>query len=81
MNNPAWLVKNVKPQKDYMLLITFEDGSQKIYDARPLLKKELFKKLKNVSFFMQAKAKYGTVAWDDDTDIAPEYLYDVSVPI
>ncbi|MBQ7573235.1 MAG: DUF2442 domain-containing protein [Clostridia bacterium] len=80
MNNPAWVVKDVKPQKDYILLITFEDGSKKKYDARPLLQKELFSKLNNISFFMQAKAQYGTVTWDDDTDIAPEHLYEVSVP-
>ena len=81
MNNPAWVVNDVKPQKDYKLLITFEDGSKKIYDARPLLQKALFKKLNNISFFMQAKAQYGTVTWDDDTDIAPEHLYDASIPV
>ena len=81
MNNPAWVVKDVKPQKDYMLLLTFEDGSKKIYDARPLLQKALFKKLNNISFFMQAKAQYGTVTWDDDTDIAPEHLYEASIPV
>ena len=81
MNNPAWVVKDVKPQKDYMLLLTFEDGSEKMYDAKPLLQKELFKKLNNISFFMQAKAQYGTVIWDEDTDIAPEHLYDVSIPV
>ena len=81
MNNPAWVVKSVIPQKDYKLLITFEDGSKKKYDARPLLQKKLFEKLNNISFFMQAKAQYGTVIWDDDTDIAPEHLYDASVPV
>ena len=81
MNNPAWVVKDVKPQKDYMLLLTFEDGSEKMYDAKPLLQKALFKKLNNISFFMQAKVQYGTVIWDEDTDIAPEHLYDVSIPV
>ena len=41
----------------------------------------MFNKLKNLSFFMQAKAQYGTVAWDDETDIAPEHLYNTSIPI
>lgn len=81
MNNPVWIVKDVKPQSNYMLAITFENGEKKLYDARPLLEKKMFNKLKNLSFFMQAKAQYGTVAWDDETDIAPEHLYNTSIPI
>ncbi|MDO5327119.1 MAG: hypothetical protein Q4G00_10425 [Clostridia bacterium] len=30
---------------------------------------------------MQAKAAFGTVVWSDDVDIAPEHLYECSVPV
>ena len=78
MNNPVWVVTDVLPQKDYTLLLQFADGSKKIYNARPLLEKPIYTKLKAPAFFLRAKAQYGTVVWDDDIDIAPEYLYEHS---
>ena len=74
-------VKSVIPRSDYSLLLTFKNGEQRVYDARPLLEKEINEKLKNIGFFMQAKVMYGTVIWNDDIDIDPEHLYEYSTPI
>ena len=81
MKIPYWVVTDVKANEDYTLLITFADGKKRIYDARPLLEKAVFSPLKNPAFFMRAKAEYGTVVWTEDIDIAPEYLYENSLPI
>jgi len=81
MKLPVWAVKEVKPREDYTLLITFADGSEKIYDAKPLLDDEMFEPLKRLAFFMSAAAQYGTVVWSDDIDIAPEHLYEASVKV
>lgn len=80
MGNPAWVVTEVIPRKDYTLLLTFEDGKNGVYDFRPNLSRSIFKKQQNIDFFMQAKALYGTVVWPDDSDIAPELLYEKSIP-
>ena len=76
MKRPNWSVEEVEPRSDYTLLITFADGEKKLYDAAPLLRKKTFEPLKDVRFFMSAKAEYGTVVWTDDIDIAPEHLYE-----
>lgn len=81
MANPNWVVNHVEPKQDYTLQITFEDGSVRIYDARPLLDKPIYNPLQNIGFFMQAKAECGTVVWNDEIDIAPEHLYECSKPI
>ena len=81
MKNPVWVVKEVKAREDYTLLITFIGGEQRIYDARPLLEKPIYSQLKNLSFFLGAKAEYGTVIWNEDVDIAPEFLYECSRPV
>lgn len=81
MPNPVWCVKSVEPREDYSMLLTFENGEKRIYDARALLSKPICADLKNVSFFMRAKAQYGTVVWSEDIDIAPEHLYACSTPV
>ena len=78
MKTPVWVVKEVQPREDYTLLLTFADGTEKLYNARPLLEKAIYAQLKNISFFLDAKAEYGTVVWNDDIDIAPEHLYECS---
>lgn len=81
MFTPAWVVKKVQPKEDYTLLLTFADGKQKIYNARPLLDKAIYSQLKSLNFFLCAKAECGTVVWNDDIDISPEHLYEHSNPI
>lgn len=76
-----WVVTAVVPSEDYSLNLTFKDGSHKRYDCTSLLDKGIFKPLSDVRFFMKAYADGTTVAWSDDIDIAPEELYDNSVPI
>ena len=79
--NPCWVVKNVVPQEDYKLLLTFERGERKIFDCTPLLEYAINEKLKNRAFFMNASAMDGTVVWSNDIDIDPEYLYENATPI
>ena len=81
MKHPVWEIINVVPRRDYTLFLTFANGDQRVYDARPLLQKELYASLKNPVFFLRAKASCGTVVWSDEIDIAPEHLYERSLPI
>ena len=81
MGNPDWVVTKVIPQKDYTLILTFGDGKQGVYDFRPDLLRPIFKKQRNIDFFMYAKVLYGIVVWPDNSDIDPEHLYDKSIPI
>lgn len=81
MKNPVWVVKDVQAQEDYTLLITFTGGEKRIYNARPLLEKAIYSPLRNLAFFLGAKADCGTVIWNDDVDIAPEHLYECSRPL
>ncbi len=36
--------------------------------------------LRDLFFFLKAHVVYDTVGWREDVDIAPEYLYEQSVP-
>ena len=78
---PEWRVTEVSPQADYTLILTFVGGGKRIYNAIPLLEKNIYSPLKNLSFFMSAKVEGDTVVWNEDVDIAPEHLFEQSVPI
>ena len=81
MKIPVWVVTDVTPHDNYTLTITFANGAVKLYDASPLLDIPIYEPLKNLAFFLSAKAEYDTVVWNDDIDIAPEHLFETSVPV
>jgi hypothetical protein len=68
-------VTAVRANEDYTLDLTFSDGSVKRFDVKPYLKYEIFKELKDLSYFKQAKLAFGTVQWPHEQDIAPETLF------
>ena len=61
--------------------VSLKTEKKKLYNALPLLGKSIYFPLKNIGFFMSAKAECGTVVWNDDVDIAPEHLYEMSVSV
>lgn len=81
VSSPAWIVKAVQPQENYTLLLTFANGEKRIYNVLPLLEKAIFAPLKDLHLFMKARVAGDSVCWDDEVDIAPEHLYECSLPI
>ena len=73
-------VVTVKADKDYRLHLEFENGEKRIFDMSPYLEKKPFTQLKGLPLFTMASVDYGTVVWPGNIDIAPETLYDRSVP-
>lgn len=73
-------VVRVDPQTDYKLFLEFENGERRVFDMAPLMDKKPFVQLKGSPLFIRARVDYGTVVWPGDIDIAPETLYDRSIP-
>ena len=75
-------VTRVIARPDYNLMLVFENGEVRIFDARPLLDKRPFDRLQDPAVFALAfvDPALGTVCWPGEIDIAPETLYDGSVP-
>ena len=68
-------VLDVKPMDDYKLLLTFTNGERRLFDAKPLLKMPVFKRLENESVFRLVTVDYGTVIWPHGIDYCPDTLY------
>lgn len=74
-------VVKVNPRPDFQLDLVFENGEQRRFDMRPLLSMKPWTHIANPHIFGLARVDYGTVVWPGEIDIAPETLYDDSVPI
>lgn len=68
-------VKSVKPQEDYFLLLTFENGEKRIFDLKPYLDKPVFAKLRNYTLFKTIRVVSGSVEWQGDVDLSYDTLY------
>jgi hypothetical protein len=74
-------VVTVQPQPDFQLDLTFENGEQRRFDMRPLLAIKPWNRIASRNLFERARVDYGTVVWPGEIDIAPETLYDDSIPL
>ena len=60
-------VVQVLPEKNYFVFVYFEDGKIVCYNAQPLLKKDVFRPLKDIDVFMNTCTVLNdTLAWDID---------------
>jgi hypothetical protein len=63
----------------YSLKVTFNEGTTKRVNLRPLLWGEVFEPLRDPDQFSTAylDQKMGTIAWPNGADLAPEALYEL----
>lgn len=64
-------------ENGYKILLEFSDHKKGEVDLKDLIingKIKPFKKLENIEKFKQFQVDY-TLKWNDDLDLAPEYLY------
>jgi hypothetical protein len=73
-------VTQVIPRNDFHLELEYSTGEVRVFDARPYLDKGAFRQLHDLARFKQAYVAFETVCWPGNLDIAPETLYDKSVP-
>lgn len=74
-------VKEVKPQDDFHLLLTFENGEKRLFDMKPYLDFGVFKDLKDIRLFKTVKTSFDTIEWDNEADFDPETLYNKSIKV
>ena len=72
--------KAVKPLPDFRLLITFENGEQRIFNVAPYLDRGVFRELRHPRLFNGVRVSFDAVEWPNGADLCPETLYLDSVP-
>ena len=75
-------IREVLPETDFHLRLTFSNGEVRVYDVRPLLEQGgVFDELKDESAFRSVHPWHGTVRWAGGQDICPDTLYEDSIPL
>ena len=74
-------VKDVKPQDNYLLLLTFENGEKRQFDMKPYLDFGIFQELKDLRLFRTVKTSFDSIEWENEADFDPEILYQKSLSI
>lgn len=79
---PMLKVSGVRPLENHRLWLRFNTGEAKVFDLTPLLSQPAFAPLADINVFKGVYIDYGVPVWNDgDIDIAPETLYEQSVPV
>ena len=75
------VIKQVEYISGYKLLLTFQDGAEKIVDLEPYLDGEIFEPLKNLEYFKTVRVEpdLDTIVWDNGADLAPDFLHEIGV--
>ncbi|MDR0884197.1 MAG: DUF2442 domain-containing protein [Oscillospiraceae bacterium] len=70
----------VQARENYHLLVTFNNGEKRLYDAHWLLERPGHAELKNPAVFAEVKPAGYSIAWLHGQDVSPVELYDRSIP-
>ena len=73
-------ITTAKYEVDYVIIVTFNNGSQLKCDMSQVVLKGVFKKLQDKSKFQAFNVNDGVLEWAGELDIAPEYLYKIGLP-
>jgi hypothetical protein len=68
-------VKNVTPNRDYTVTLTFTNDEVKVFDMKPYLDIGIFKELKDLSLFNSVRPFLGSIQWKNGQDLCPDTLY------
>ena len=79
VKNQNGQLKKFWPKTTICFVCFFADGSEKLFDFKPYLKKRPYEPLKDFGKFSKARVAGDSVIWDDGIDIAPEELYEKSI--
>ncbi|MFI3141205.1 MAG: DUF2442 domain-containing protein [Clostridia bacterium] len=72
-------VSSIKVLDDMIMIVIFNNGEEKIFDATVLLDKPVFAVLKDVQTFKSCEIVGGIITWlDGDLDLSTQMLYDLS---
>lgn len=67
----------------HRLLLTFEDGGERLVNLEPHLDGPIFDPLRDPAYFSQFQVSedLDTVVWPNGADFSPDFLYEIGQPV
>lgn len=75
-------VSSVEPLHDFVVRLSFTDGTVRDVDLRPFIWGPVFEPLRNdVGLFRQVivDEELGTIVWPNEADLDPDVLYETAL--
>lgn len=66
---------DVSVLKNHSLKLIFNDGTTKVIDFRPFIKKGVSSALNDISYFEKVQLVEGFICWENGFDFCPNFLY------
>lgn len=63
-------IATAQPLENHVLLLTFTNGEQRVFDTKPYLDKGVFKRLRERSTFLGVRVIAGSVEWPGEIDLS-----------
>jgi hypothetical protein len=74
-------INSVHANDDWTLDVAFDDGVERRFDVKPLLKCEAFEPLRNIDTFKSIRNCGYFVEWLNEVDLSADALYLDGVPL
>lgn len=66
----------VHPQKNYQLLLTFDNEEMRIFDMKKYIyRSNFFRQLEDEDYFKTVRVSLGSIEWKNGQDLSPYTLY------
>jgi hypothetical protein len=66
----------VQPQKDYQLLLTFDNEEMRVFDMKKYIyRSNFFRQLEDEDYFKTVRVSLGSIEWKNGQDLSPATLY------
>ena len=77
------IIRNVIHVSEYKLLLSFDDGVERLVDLAEELDGEIFEPLKNIDYFKEVRVNpdLATIVWENGADMCPDFLYKIGAPV
>ena len=67
--------------KEYSILLNFDNGEKGIVDLKSTIfndHRKIFEPLRKIEFFKKFSLDSWTIVWENQLDLAPEFLYELT---